>query len=153
MKAISVTTRNDILSLIEQGISSRAIAKRVSVSHMTVSRIRHEAAKSDRQAKRGRPAKLSSQDKRKLVRLVTSGEAETAVKATKVLLASTNIKASSQTVRRALKDAGFRSADPREIVEAASAGLRESDLREARQFGSTLTLRQIIKLKQSGVLR
>jgi len=54
---------------------------------------------------------------------------------------------------RALKDAGFRSADPREIVEAASAGLRESDLREARQFGSTLTLRQIIKLKQSGVLR
>jgi bla regulator protein blaR1 len=54
---------------------------------------------------------------------------------------------------RALKDAGFQGAVPREIIEAASAGLRESDLREARQFGSSLTLRQIIKLKHSGVLR
>jgi transposase len=108
MKAISVTTRNDILSLIDQGLSSRAISKRVSVSHMTVSRIRHEAAKSDKQANRGRPAKLSLQDKRKLAWLITSGEVGTAVKATKVLLASTNVKASSQTVRRALRDAGLK---------------------------------------------
>ena len=53
---------------------------------------------------------------------------------------------------RAMKDCGFTNPDPREIIEAQNAGLGARDLREARQYGSTLTLRQIIKLKIAGVL-
>ncbi len=53
---------------------------------------------------------------------------------------------------RALKDSGMTNLDPREIVEAQNAGLSARDLREARQYGSSLTLKQIIKLKQAGVL-
>jgi beta-lactamase regulating signal transducer with metallopeptidase domain len=53
---------------------------------------------------------------------------------------------------RALKDAGFQRAGEREIVEAQIQGLRPQHLREARQYGPNLTLRQIVRLKQSGVL-
>jgi|GEM_PF-3182395 len=53
---------------------------------------------------------------------------------------------------RALREAGFTAADPREIIEAAANGVRASDLREAREYGPNLTLRQIIRLKQAGVI-
>jgi len=53
---------------------------------------------------------------------------------------------------RALKESGFGSADPQDIREAALAGLRARDLREARQYGSSLTLKQVIKLKMAGVI-
>ena len=53
---------------------------------------------------------------------------------------------------RALKEAGLQRAGEREIVEAQIQGLRPGHLREARQYGPNLTLRQMIRLKQSGVL-
>lgn len=53
---------------------------------------------------------------------------------------------------RALKEAGFSRANPEEINEAASVGLRPGDLHEARQYGSKLTIEQIVKLKMAGVL-
>ncbi len=53
---------------------------------------------------------------------------------------------------RAMKDYGFSNPDPREIMEAQQAGLVPRDLKEARQYGSNLTLRQILKLKMTGVL-
>src|SRR5215203_3588117 len=51
---------------------------------------------------------------------------------------------------RALKDAGFLRADPKEIIDAVNHGLRPSDLRDAKGYGSDLTLRQIIRLKSAG---
>lgn len=53
---------------------------------------------------------------------------------------------------RALKDAGFAQAEPSEITEAQIHGLRASHLREARNYGPNLTLKQIIRLKQAGVI-
>jgi hypothetical protein len=53
---------------------------------------------------------------------------------------------------RALKDAGFVRAGEREIVEAHIQGLRPGHLREARQYGGNLTLQQIMRMKQAGVL-
>ncbi|MBZ5617958.1 MAG: M56 family metallopeptidase [Acidobacteriia bacterium] len=53
---------------------------------------------------------------------------------------------------RALKETGLGSASPGDIVEAHMVGLSGRDLREARQYGSNLTLKQIIKLKMAGVL-
>lgn len=53
----------------------------------------------------------------------------------------------------ALKEAGFTRLDAQDIIEAQNNGLRSEDLREARHFGSSLTLKQILKLKQAGVLQ
>jgi beta-lactamase regulating signal transducer with metallopeptidase domain len=53
---------------------------------------------------------------------------------------------------QALKDAGFGQAELAEILEAQMHGLSASALREARKYGSQLTLRQIIRLKQAGVI-
>lgn len=53
---------------------------------------------------------------------------------------------------RALKDAGFTRLDSREIVAAQNNGLCPRDLREARRYASILTLQQVLKLKQAGVL-
>ncbi len=53
---------------------------------------------------------------------------------------------------RALKDGGFGNAAPNEILEAAQVGLGPRDLREAKQYGSSLTLKQIVRLKMAGVL-
>jgi beta-lactamase regulating signal transducer with metallopeptidase domain len=53
---------------------------------------------------------------------------------------------------RELKDAGFAHLDPEEIMDARNNGVSARDFRASRQYGSNLTLRQIIRLKQSGVL-
>lgn len=53
---------------------------------------------------------------------------------------------------RALKDSGFQSADPKQILEAVTHGVKPSDIREAQQYGLNLTLRQIIRLKQAGMI-
>jgi beta-lactamase regulating signal transducer with metallopeptidase domain len=53
---------------------------------------------------------------------------------------------------RALKDCGFLRAAPNEIIEAKVQGLDPGYLREARKFGPNLTLRQIVRMKQAGIL-
>ena len=53
---------------------------------------------------------------------------------------------------RALKESGFIHADAREIIEAKVQGVGAGNLREARKYGPNLTLRQIIRMKQAGVL-
>jgi hypothetical protein len=53
----------------------------------------------------------------------------------------------------ALRDAGFTHLDAREIIEAQQNGLTANDLQEAKHYGSSLTLKQILRLKQAGVLR
>jgi hypothetical protein len=53
---------------------------------------------------------------------------------------------------RALKDSGLGNAAVGDILEAQTAGMSSRDLREAKQYGPNLTLKQIIKLKQAGVI-
>lgn len=53
---------------------------------------------------------------------------------------------------RALKDAGFVTADPKDILDALAHGVNAASLQEARKYGTQLTLRQIIRLKQAGVI-
>ena len=52
----------------------------------------------------------------------------------------------------ALKEYGLLHADPAEIREARMHGVGPSSLREAKNYSSTLTLKQIIRLKQAGVI-
>ncbi|MCU1233141.1 MAG: peptidase BlaR1 [Candidatus Solibacter sp.] len=52
----------------------------------------------------------------------------------------------------ALKEYGLLKADPNEIREAKIHGVGASSLREAKQYSSNLNLKQIIRLKQAGVI-
>ena len=108
MKAISKDLLNNILALINQGYSMRAIASRLNVSKSTVSRIYHQHHLSFDKLIGGRPVKLTSQDRRSLVRFVTSGVADNAVKAAKMLSNINDSTVSACTVRRALKDSGLK---------------------------------------------
>jgi beta-lactamase regulating signal transducer with metallopeptidase domain len=53
---------------------------------------------------------------------------------------------------RALKDCGFLRAAPGEIIEAKVQGLDPGYLREARKYAPNLTLRQMVRMKQAGIL-
>jgi beta-lactamase regulating signal transducer with metallopeptidase domain len=53
---------------------------------------------------------------------------------------------------RALKDANYKTAEPREIVELQDNGVGPHNLQEARQYGPNLTIKQVIRLKQAGVI-
>jgi bla regulator protein blaR1 len=53
---------------------------------------------------------------------------------------------------RAFKESGYTRPEPREIIEAQIHGLRAEHLRAAKEYGPNLTLKQIIRLKQAGVL-
>jgi transposase len=108
MRRISEDTRNGILSLIDAGLSSRKVEAQLGVSSMTVSRVRAEARPCVQKSRSGRPAKLTATDKRRLVRMVTSGKADNAVQVTRELKDITNVDYSVHTVRRALKEAGLK---------------------------------------------
>jgi beta-lactamase regulating signal transducer with metallopeptidase domain len=53
---------------------------------------------------------------------------------------------------RALKEYGIRQASAVELIEARTHDVGEGTLRNAQAYGSTLTLKQIIRLKQAGVI-
>jgi beta-lactamase regulating signal transducer with metallopeptidase domain len=53
----------------------------------------------------------------------------------------------------ALRDAGFTRVEPNEAIDAYTRGVRSGTLRAAGQYGSHLTLRQIVRLKESGVVQ
>ncbi len=83
MKKTSEQKVADILALLQQGLSIRKIAKRVSVSKTLVFNIRQDHSIDTMTSKGGRPPKLSAQTKRLIVRKITSGECNTATEAKK----------------------------------------------------------------------
>jgi transposase len=108
MKAISPDTRNNIINLLESGLSAYKVAKQAGIGRSTVSRVRKETIPNAQRSQGGRPAKLSARDERKLVRLVTSGKADTATELQKKLQNATGIRISDQTVRNALRKEGLK---------------------------------------------
>jgi transposase len=108
MKHISEETHNSIVSLLDTGLSSHKIEAQLGVSHSTVDRVRAKARPGAQKSLGGRPAKLTATDKRRLVHNVTSGKADNAAQLTRELKNATNINVSTDTVRRALKEAGLK---------------------------------------------
>src|SRR5438046_2677794 len=108
MKPISEETCSNILSLVDIGLSSRQIEAQLGVSRPTVSRIRAKSRQGAQRSRGGRPAKLTAADKRRLVRMVTSGKVDTAVQLAQELRDNSEVKLSAETVRRTLKEAGRR---------------------------------------------
>src|SRR5271170_265707 len=107
MRRISEDTRNNIISVIDAELTSRQIEAQIGVGHATVDRVRKDARSGVQKSHGGRPAKLTTNDKRRVVRMVTSGKADTAVQITRELGETNNMEISAQTVRRALREAGL----------------------------------------------
>lgn len=59
----------------------------------------------------------------------------------------------SPDMLRAVRDAGFTHVEIREVIDACQRGVGPGTLREAAQYGSHLTLPQIVRLKEAGVIR
>ena len=78
------------------------------MGHTTVDKVRASARPDAQKRSAGRPAKLTGVDKRRLVRMITSGKADTAVQAAQELKDTVGVEASAKTVRRALKEAGLK---------------------------------------------
>ena len=85
MKPISEEARNNIISLLDNGLSSRQIEAHLTVCRRTVDKVRAEARPDVKNDQGGRPAKLTAADARWLVRNITSGKADTAAQLTQEL--------------------------------------------------------------------
>jgi transposase len=110
MRAISEHTKNNIISALHQGLSTRKVAERCGVSDFTVRKVRKECTPNLKLPSPGRPTSLSPQSKRLCVRAVTSGKLKTAKEAAKHLEKSLRVKVSEHAVRWALKEAGLEAA-------------------------------------------
>jgi transposase len=110
MRHISEQVHNRIISLLDAGLSSRKIATQVGVGRRTVDRVRAATRLDIQKNRAGRPAKLNAADKRQLVRTLTSGKADTAAQLTRELRDTTGMELSTDTVCRALKQAGMKAA-------------------------------------------
>ena len=108
MEHISEQTRNDSISLLNENISLRKIAPKVGISIATVSRVCNRLGRQYITNRGGRPAKLSQQDRRMAMRLVTIGKAENSVQVPQGLNTNINNHISAQTVRIILKNMGMK---------------------------------------------
>jgi transposase len=108
MKLTPSETTNSVLNLLDQGYSTRQIASRLDISNATVSRIRSRQDLDSPLPSPGRPSRLTSRDIAHGVRLIESGQVDTAVQLTKVLGDITNSNIHPSTTRRALKSAGLK---------------------------------------------
>jgi transposase len=111
MRPVSPDTLNNIISLLNQGLSTREIAKKCKVSSSTVQKFRKIHCPNVEIKKGGRPKKLTLQDKRFCVRALTSGKAKTATEVTNKLKESMGVSVSVKTVTRALNQAGLASGE------------------------------------------
>lgn len=105
---LSLDKQNDIVSLLEKGWSSRAVARHIGVSPASVQRIRKSRLPNLKLLVGGRPTKFSVSVKRACVRAVTTGGHETAAAAARVVRQEFGCEISVDTVRRVLKSAGLQ---------------------------------------------
>ena len=110
MPCTLATQRARIQLLREEGYSTRQIALREGVDHSTVARICQRISNTgsyEDMSRSGRPRILSKRHERKIARLVTSNECQTAVDVQYSLRESENTTVSGNTVRRILQRSGL----------------------------------------------
>lgn len=108
MKKLSPEQVNNISTLLNDGKSIRDIANIIGCSKSTVINYRKINVNQLPKIKMGRPCKLSPRDKRAIKHFLTNGEAKTAVDIKKKLDQERGERASTQTIRNALKEQGLR---------------------------------------------
>jgi transposase len=129
MKKISDDIRNNIVSMLNSGLSSRKIAARLNIHRSTIDNVRKQLMQDAPKSAGGRPSTLSAHDKRKIVRLVTSGQAETAVQLQRELRDTTGLEVTAKTVRNALREEGLKA-----IVKKKKPLLKPRHIRQRYEF-------------------
>src|SRR5215470_6254457 len=126
MRPVSEKKRSNVISSLQQGLSVRQVAGRCGVSKSVVQKIRVQYCPDIPALSPGRPAKLSSQDKRCCIRAVTSGRHQTAVAVAKMLKEELHIEASPMTIRRAFREGGLGSIEkkPKPMLSAKNIKAR-----------------------------
>ena len=109
MKKISNNCRSNVISLMNQGYSTREISTKLGVGRSSVSRIYKESSLSIQLPPKGRPQILTSRQKTFIVRSLCSGKMDTAVDAQKELQLTQQTHVSAQTIRNMLKEQGLKS--------------------------------------------
>src|SRR5271169_491541 len=108
MKKISDAEHSTIISLLEDGLSSRQIASQVKVSHSTVNKIHAVHHHTIEKPKGGRKPRLTTNDKKHIVRIFRSGEVEVAPQIAMRLREETGKDFSHDTISHVLKEAGLK---------------------------------------------
>jgi len=108
MRSISSAQRDNILSLLSSGHSTRDIQKKTGVGRTTVSRITKEYQPDKENLPAGRPRKLSASDRRSVLTMIRTGKAANAVQAAKHLNSVIDSTVSVQTIRNVLKEDGLK---------------------------------------------
>jgi transposase len=125
MKRLSEDTRLNVIALLSDGCSHVDISKRLGVSVGAIHNIRSKHLPDLEKSVGGRKRKLSEQDKRRCVRLITSCEVETATRVSKMMENEVGVSASRQTVARALKECGMESAEKQKKPALSSKNIKE----------------------------
>lgn len=108
MKKLTSATIKNIENFIEPGLSSRKASQPLGVSHTTVNNIRNQMKERPAASKSGRPQLLTDSEKRYIARLIDRDKAKHAVDVAKVFNKDRDVPVSTQTIRRALRDAGLK---------------------------------------------
>ena len=102
MPRLSIEQRAQVITLIEEGYSTRYIASKIGIHQSTVVRTYQHMQKTGTikdQPKSGRPRIFSVHTERRIVRLIASKECSTAVDIQGKLRTEDNLQVSSETVR------------------------------------------------------
>ena len=108
-KAISTDKHNQIIYYLNLGKSLREVASICNVGKSTVSEIKKGKGTTIQSVIKGRPAKLSPQNKQICVHHITSGKIKSAKEVQKVLLDDLGVTVCHNTVCNTLREAGLGS--------------------------------------------
>src|SRR5271169_2065742 len=125
MRPLSEDITNNVKSLLSEGLSVRRVAERLRIGKTTVKKIRNKHFPQLVTSKNGCPKKLSDQDKRYCVRLITAGGAETATEVAKKLEEDVGVHVDRMTVSRALYQAGMSAAEKEEKPRLSPKNIKD----------------------------
>lgn len=108
MKPISADDKNNILTLLSQGFSSRKIAHKTGISKSRTALLAQEVGSNKENHPGGRPKKLSPHDQRALASMIHTGKASNATQAAKHINGIISDPVCTQTVRNALHDDTYK---------------------------------------------
>jgi transposase len=135
MQPISSHIHQTIVSLLLSNHSIRQVAEKTKVGRSTVGRISKEVIPNKENINTGRPAKLTPQDKRRLVNKIESGQLENAQQGAEYINSVNPNPVSAQTVRRALREAGMKSVVKKKVPRLTAAH-RKARLQFAYKYRS-----------------
>jgi transposase len=108
MRSIPTAQRENVISLLLSGHSTRQVESKTGLGKSTIARINKELEGAKENCKAGRPSKLSARDRRTISQQITTGQLDNAVQVTQYINNIIPQPVCPQTVRNALKQDNFR---------------------------------------------